>query len=308
MIKTKVKLNDILDFLGDMVLKVQGHTDDIEIERIASLEFNTENTLDWVNITRSDKQSLAEKSSSSALVVDSEIEFSEVLKKQGKVLIKVLDPRHAVAIIGNQFFLKSQIHGIDTTAKISQQAKIAPDVNIGANVVVGECEIGANTTIMPNTVIHDRVKIGANVLIQSGAVLGTDGLGCIRETDGSLTKFPHLGGLIIHDNVEVGANSSIAKGAFGDTVVGKGTKINALCYIGHNCHIGANVLIAGGTNLNGSVRIGDNSVVYSNCVLREQARIGKRVVIGMGSVVTKDIPDAEVWVGNPARFLRKNEG
>lgn len=308
MYKAKVKLNDIIDFLGDMVLKVQGHTDDIEIERIASLELNTEKTLDWVNITRSDKQSLAEKSSSRALVVDSEIEFSEVLKKQGKVLIKVLDPRHAVAIIGNQFFLKSQIRGIDTTAKISFQAKLAPGVNIGANVVIGECEIGANTTIMPNTVIHDGVIIGANVLIQAGVVLGTDGLGCTREADGSLIKFPHLGGLIIEDNVEIGANTTVAKGAFGNTIIGRGSKINALCYIGHNCHIGANVLIAGGTNLNGSVKIGKNSVIYSNCVVREQTRIGERVIIGMGSVVTKKVPDDEIWVGNPARLLRRNEG
>lgn len=305
MSNTKIKLKDIVVFLGKLVLDIQGSIDEVEIERIASLDYNSEYTLDWAHRMRTNKQELAEKSLSRAVIVDPEVVFSNTMQEQGKVLIKVLDPRYAVSMIGNRFFLKAQISGIDSTAKISSQAKIAPGVNIGANVVIGKCEIGANATIMPNVVIHDGVKIGSNVLIQSGVVLGTDGLGCIREADGSLTKFPHLGGLIVNDNVEIGANSTVARGVFGNTIIGRGTKINALCYIGHNCCIGSNVHMTPGSVLNGSVKIGNNCVIYSNCVIREQAKIGDGVVIGMGSVVTKDVPNNETWVGNPARLLKK---
>lgn len=301
-----VKLSDIIEHFDDLIIAVHGDVDGIEIDGIAAQGNSAINTLDWINRSKTSKQDIAHSSASRAILADPEVIFTKELKDGHKVLITVNDPRTAIGLIGNTFFIKPPVTGINPSAKVSRQAKLGLGVGIGANVVIGVCEIGDNAVIMHNAVVHDGVKIGSNVLIQSGAVLGTDGLGCTREVDGALTKFPHLGGLIIHDNVEVGANSSIAKGALGDTVVGKGTKINALCYIGHNCHIGANVLIAGGSNLNGSVTIGKDSAIFSNCVIRDQVEIGERVIVGMGSVVTKNIPDDEIWAGNPAKKLCKD--
>lgn len=301
-----IKLSDIVERLGDLIIGVQGEFANIEIEGIAAQGNSAVNTLDWISSSKTHKQSIAHSSASRVILADPEVKLTDELKNNNKVLITVKDPRTAIGLIGNTFFVKPSLTGVDPSAKVSAQAQIGVGVCIGANVVIGVCEIGDNTVIMHNSVIHDGVKIGANVLIQSGAVLGTDGLGCIREADGTLNKFPHLGGLVVEDNVEIGAKSVVAKGAFGNTVIGKGSKINALCYIAHNCQIGANVHITPSSILNGSVKIGRDCTVYSNCVIRDQVRIGERVTVGMGSVVTKNIPDDEIWVGNPAKKLSKD--
>ncbi len=95
-----------------------------------------------------------------------------------------------------------------------------------------------NSIIRANAVIGDGTIIGEDCLIQSGSVIGTDGLGCQREADGSLVKFPHLGGVIIGNMVEIGSNCQIARGALSDTVISDGCKINGLCFIAHNCFFG----------------------------------------------------------------------
>jgi len=81
--------------------------------------------------------------------------------------------------------------------------------------------------------------------------------------------------------------------------------MNGLCFIAHNCHLEENVWITGNTMLCGSVHIGKNTTVFSSVIIRDQRNIGERVTIGMGSVVTKSIPDGETWVGNPARKMEK---
>ena len=118
-------------------------------------------------------------------------------------------------------------------------------------------------------------------------------------------KFPHFGGVIIGNNVEIGANCQIAKGALSDTIIGDGCKINGLCFIAHNCILGKNVWITGDTMLAGSVKIEDDVTIFSKVMVREQVRIGKSAIVGMGSVVTKNIPANEIWLGVPAKKIEK---
>ena len=183
--------------------------------------------------------------------------------------------------------------------------KIAKSVYIASNCSIGDCTIEEGTCIYPNVTIYDGVSIGKNVIIQAGAVIGTDGLGCERKENGELIKFAHLGKVIIEDNVEIGANCQIARGALSDTIIGKGTKINGLSFIAHNCVIGNNVLITGSSMLAGSVNVEDNVTIYSKVIVREQRKIGKGSIIGMGSVVTKNVPAGEIWIGNPAKKMKK---
>ena len=136
-------------------------------------------------------------------------------------------------------------------------------------------------------------------------MIGTDGLGCMRDSDGTLVKFPHLGGVKIGDNVEIGANCQIAKGVLSDTIIGNGCKINGLCFIAHNCMLEENVWITGDTMLCGTVHVGKNATIFSNVIIRDQRHVGEGAIIGMGSVVTKHVPDGETWLGNPARKLEK---
>ena len=88
-------------------------------------------------------------------------------------------------------------------------------------------------------------------------------------------------------------------------IIENGCKINGLCFIAHNSHLEENVWITGDTMLCGSVHVKRNSTIFSNVIIREQRVIGEGVTIGMGSVVTKNVPEGETWVGNPAHKMEK---
>lgn len=301
----RIEIAEIVTFLGDRLLSVKGDYNGAFIDNLADADHVNERTLDWVNSSKTNKQEIAEGSKAKCLLVDKSVEFSNTIQQQEKTLIIVKNPRKTMAEIANHFFVEQKEPGIHPTAVIDASAVIDPTAHIGAGCIVGKARIGKGTVLMPNVVIYDHVTIGDNCLIQAGVVVGTDGLGCTRDEEGCLTKFPHLGGVIIGNNVEIGANSQIAKGSFSDTIIEDGCKMNGLCFIAHNCHLEKNVWITGNTMLCGSVHVGKNTTIFSSVIIRDQRSIGERVTIGMGSVVTKSVPDGETWLGNPARKLEK---
>lgn len=308
MINKKVLVTDVIEFLGDFVLKVYGNQENIYVDNVADVAHVNETTLDWINGAKSNQQEMAENSIAKTIVVGKKVEYNEVLRQQGKVLLAVEKPRMAMARIIGEFFVEKPNGIIHPSAIIEDSAEIAENVSIGAGCVIGKnVTIGKNTILKPNVVLYDSVSIGENCLIQAGTIIGTDGLGCSRDADGTLVKFPHLGSVIIGKNVEIGANCQIAKGVLSDTIIEDGCKINGLCFIAHNCHLEKNVWITGDTMLCGSTHVGKNTTIYSNVIIREQNLIGERVVVGMGSVVTKPIPDGETWVGCPAHKLEKEK-
>ena len=298
-----ITLDDIVRFLGNDIINIYGTFKSVCIDNIPDAGQVKESSLDWINSTRPNKQQDAENSKAHVLVVDETVKYSSELEGQNKILIVVDNPRKTMAQIARQFFLDKPESGIHPSAVIDEAAEIDQTAHIGAGCVIGKAIIGAGTVLMPNVVVYDDVKIGANCLIQAGAVIGTDGLGCIRDENGKLTKFPHLGGVVVGDDVEIGANCQIAKGAFSDTVIENGCKINGLCFIAHNCHLDENVWITGDTMLCGSVHVNKNTTIFSNVIIREQRIIGEGVTVGMGSVVTKNIPDGETWIGSPAHKM-----
>ncbi len=305
MIRKKIAVEDIVSFLGKEVIKVKGSYKNCFIDNIPDAQHVEDSSLDWVNSSKANKQEIVENSPARVLVVDESIEYTPYLADKGKVLLVVRRPRPVMAEIATHFFVEKKEAGIHPSAIISIDAEIDTSAHIGAGCVIGKAHIGANTVLMPNVVIYDDVTIGDNCLIQAGAVIGTDGLGCVRDERGKLTKFPHLGGVIIGNDVEIGANCQVAKGAFSDTVIENGCKINGLCFIAHNGHLEENVWITGDTMLCGSVYVKKNSTIFSNVIIREQRMIGENVTIGMGSVVTKNVPDGETWVGTPAHKMEK---
>lgn len=299
-----VAISRIIDFLEQDVKKIYGEYSGIIVSHLADVEHVNEETLDWISSHRINKLEIAETSKARVIIVEEDIGYSHQLEAQGKVIILVDNAKKALAKVANKFWVESKKSFIHPTASIEEGAIIDPSVYIGAGCVIGKCTINSNTIINPNVTIYDNVTIGENCLIQAGTVIGTDGLGCQRESDGSLVKFPHFGGVMIGNNVEIGANCQIAKGALSDTIIGNGCKINGLCFIAHNCILGKNVWITGDTMLAGSVKIEDDVTIFSKVMVREQVRIGKSAIVGMGSVVTKDIPANEIWLGVPAKKLR----
>ena len=160
--------------------------------------------------------------------------------------------------------------------------------------------------IEDNVVIRNRVSIGCNCIIQSLAVIGIDGYGYFEDASQMKTMLRHFGGVVIEDRVFIGSHTNIARGTIDDTVIRSGTKIAPSTHIGHNNYIGENAAIIC-SQLFGSVQVGDNAYVTAS-VVRNQKKVGKNVVVGMGSVVTKDVEENRVVLGVPAREIRVNDG
>ena len=298
-------IQEIKAFLGDRLLDVKGRITEQYVDNVADADHVTSTTLDWINKSKKDKQAIAENSVAKVILADSTVEYSEKMSVQGKILLLVDNPRMEIAKIIDRFFIDRPNSGIHPSAIVSEDAVIGDGSFIAAGCVIGKAKIGKNCIINANVVIYDGCELGDNCLIQAGTVIGTDGLGCMREADGTLVKFPHLGGVKIGNNVEVGANCQIAKGVLSDTIIGDGCKINGLCFVAHNCVLEENVWITGDTMLCGTVHVGRNSTIFSNVIVRDQRQIGEGAIVGMGAVVTKHVPAGETWLGNPARKIDK---
>jgi len=148
---------------------------------------------------------------------------------------------------------------------------------------------------------------GHNVKISPSAVLGEEGFGFERDRDGyeiPLQRREHKFSVVIGDNVEIGANSIVHRGRHRDTIIGEGTKIDALVHVAHNVLIGKHVLIVAGTVLGGSSEIGDECFLGENVSIKEGVKIANNVTIGMGSVVRHDITEPNTtWAGNPCKKI-----
>ena len=163
-----------------------------------------------------------------------------------------------------------------------------------------------NRDIHSSSYVHPNTVIGRNVRIGPHCSIGYDGFQFSRRGDGTPQPGQHRGGVIIEDGVEIRACVSIARGLGEgeDTIIRRGTKIDDLVHIGHNCDIGEGNLVVTGTTFAGGVRTGKNNFFGMNCTIG--GNVGDCNMIGMGAVTVEDIPDHEVWAGNPARKLRDN--
>lgn len=305
--RKQVSVTEIVSLLGSQVIKIYGNPDGKYVDNVADLEHVSPTTLDWVNSAKVNKQEIAENSKALTLLVDSDIAYSDTIINQGKVLIVVEKPKAALITVISEYFVSKVIPGIDPSAIIHPNAKIGKNNYIGPNCYIGDCVIGDNNVIHSNVSVYDRTIIGNNNVIHSGAILCVDGLGCVREADGSLKEFPQMGGVKIGDNCYIGGNTHIASGSLSDTIIENGCKINGMCFIGSNDHLYENVWITGSTMLAGSVKVGKNTTIFSRVVVRDWTSIGEGCTIGMGSVVTKQVPDGETWVGSPAKKFEKTK-
>ncbi len=296
-----IKLEEIIEFIKDDIIEIYNYRNNIGIKYLKAPDDVDDITLDWIGNNNSNKQKMAEKSNANVIIVNKDFKNCQVLTE--KVFIIVENPKLTIAKIGNHFLVKRPSAGIHETAIIHPEALIGKNVYIGPYATIGNSIIGDNVHIFENIIISDEVKISSNVIINSNAIIGTDGLGCEREDNNELITFPHFGSVIIEENVNIGASTIIARGVFKNTIICKGSKINAGCFIAHNVRIGENTWISPKVNIAGSVNINKNSTIFSGAIIREHIKIGEEATIGMGAVVTKNVPDGETWVGNPARKL-----
>jgi UDP-3-O-[3-hydroxymyristoyl] glucosamine N-acyltransferase len=208
---------------------------------------------------------------------------------------------------------------IAETAVIADSAEIGNNVVIEENCVIGEnVKIGDASIIGSNTVLADNVQIGRSchlfpnntvyedcviknkVIIHANCVIGADGFGYILH-DGKQNKIPQVGNVIIEDDVEIGANSTVDRATIGSTIIGKGTKIDNLVQVGHNCIIGENSIICAQSGLAGSTIVGDVVYIAGQVGVAGHLKIDDGAMIGAQSGVTNYIPKNARYFGTPAR-------
>ena len=195
-------------------------------------------------------------------------------------------------------------------AIVGEQTKIGDSSTLGAGCVIGDgVEIGEHCRIDANVTIYAGTTLGNRVVVQAGAVLGSDGFGYVRdERTGRYEQFPQIGRLVIEDDVEIGANTTIDRGALDETRIRRGTKIDNLVHIGHNVQIGSDVVIAAQTGLSGSAVVEDNVIIGGQVGIADHVRIEEGAILGAQSgIPTSKIIRGKgvVFWGTPARPIRE---
>lgn len=181
---------------------------------------------------------------------------------------------------------------VDAGAKIGRGASVGAGATVekgarvGARAVlcpgsfVGEgAEIGDDTWLHPNASVLAGCRVGARCVLHAGAVVGTDGFGYVWDGE-KHRKIPQVGIVRVEDDVDIGANSAVDRATFGETVIGRGTKIDNLVQVGHNVRIGEHSILCGQAGIAGSARLG------SHVTLAGQAGIGDHATVGDGATAT----------------------
>jgi UDP-3-O-[3-hydroxymyristoyl] glucosamine N-acyltransferase len=244
-------------------------------------------------------------------------------KFPARTLIEVRNPKLAFSLIGAALHppvrREPSIHPtavIAETADIALTAYVGPHVCVGeyvsvgaytrleAGVVVGaSVTIGEDCVLHPNVVLYDGVSIGSRVILHAGVCIGADGFGYVRHELG-YQKFPQVGTVVIEDDVEIGAHTCIDRAALGRTRIGRGTKLDNMVHVGHNCDIGERVVIAAQTGISGSVVIEDDAVIGGQVGFGDHTRVQKGAIIGSkAGILPGKIVRPGVWWGIPVQPL-----
>lgn len=224
--------------------------------------------------------------------------------------------------------------GPHPSAVVDATASVAPSAHLAANVVVGErskigahvylgpgtvigpdCRIGDDCRFIANVTLARDVRIGRRSIFHPGVVIGADGFGNAMTAEGWV-KVPQLGGVLIGDDVEVGANSTIDCGALDDTVIENGVRIDNLCMVAHNVHIGEHTALAAMVGIAGSTRIGQRCMFAGKSGAVGHIDICDDVVVAARTFLSKDVTEpgtyaasfpadtASRWAKQLARFRR----
>ncbi len=209
--------------------------------------------------------------------------------------------------------------GVHPTAVIDPTVKLGRNVHVGACVVIdADVEIGDDSVLLPHVVIYRGARIGNrffahahavvrefcrlgdDVVLQNGALIGTDGFGFARESDGSWYKMLQAGPTVLGDRVEVQANACIDRATVGETRIGAGTKVDNLVQIGHACEIGENTMICSQTGLAGSSVVGNRAILAGQVGVAGHCTLGDGVIMTAQSGVSHDVPAGKMISGSPA--------
>ena len=260
----------------------------------------------------------AAKCKAAAVIIpDTAEEFS-------KPAIRVTNPRMALTTLLNLFTPKPNVKpGIHPSAVVNASARLGTNVAVMAqaviddNAVIGDntiiyphtyigrdVAIGSDSLIYPNVTIRENCQLGNRVIIQSGAVIGSDGFGFVT-VGGRHQKVPQVGNVIIEDDVEIGANTCIDRATTGSTLVKRGTKIDNFVHLAHNVVVGEDCFFVAQTGIAGSAKIGNNVTFAGQSGSAGHITIGDNCVFAARSAPINDVPAKSFYAGFPARPHRE---
>ena len=217
----------------------------------------------------------------------------QVVEKQTKKFIPGIHPR---AIIAETAEVDPTAR-VDGGAVIEAHAKVGAGAWIGSNAVVGEgAVIGDGTHMFPNSTVNHGCIVGKRCILHSGSVIGADGFG-FAPFKGEWVKIPQIGRAVLGDDVEIGGSTCVDRGALEDTVVGRGSKIDNLVQIAHNCKLGECCVMAGASNLAGSAILGDHVIVGGAGNVNGHITIPSGFTVGPATTVISNPKDAKLLMG-----------
>jgi UDP-3-O-[3-hydroxymyristoyl] glucosamine N-acyltransferase len=209
--------------------------------------------------------------------------------------------------------------GVHPTAVVDTSARIGSGAHIGPYVVVGEnVEIGAHAVLLAHVVIYrgvtigddffahahsvvrENCRIGNNVLLQNGVVIGGDGFGFAKTSEGKWYKIPQPAPVVIEDDVEVQANSCIDRASVGETRIERGVKVDNLVQVGHGSRVGSDTLLCAQVGLAGSSNIGNQVILTGQVGVVGHCKVGDRAIVTPQSGVAGNIPAGALVSGAPA--------
>ncbi len=261
-----------------------------------------------------------QESRAGAVVVAKQLADSVSATKSTQAAIVVDDAQDAFIQLVNRFqperarptFGVSPGAVVDPSASIGANTNVYPGATIGEAVVIGDecdiypgvyigpsCQLGDQVTLYPNAVLYADVEIGDRVTIHASAIIGADGFG-YRFEEGRYIKIPQVGAVRIEDDCEIGACTTIDRGMIAPTVVGKGTKLDNLVMIAHNCELGRHNALASQVGFAGSITTGDYVRCAGQVGVADHLHLGEGSTLAAKAAVHKDVPAGETHIGYPA--------
>ncbi|MFL5320370.1 MAG: UDP-3-O-(3-hydroxymyristoyl)glucosamine N-acyltransferase [Myxococcaceae bacterium] len=287
---------------------------ELEISGVNGLEEASSGQLSFYGNTRYRKQFEATKASAVLVGRDG-------TKRDGVSLIRVDNPHLAFAKVSQLFHPRPEYQpGISTRAFVHVEARVHPAATVmhGATVEAGavvgarsvifpgsyvgdHAVVGEDCLVYPNVTIREGCRIGHRCILHAGSVIGADGFGFAFDLETPAhVKIPQAGIVRLEDDVELGACSCVDRATVGETVIGKGTKIDNLVQIAHNVTVGPLTIICAQAGVSGSTEIGTGVVLAGQVGVVGHIRVGDMVKVGAQSGVAHDVEDGQVVSGSPA--------
>jgi UDP-3-O-[3-hydroxymyristoyl] glucosamine N-acyltransferase len=213
----------------------------------------------------------------------------------------------------------SYAHGIHPTAVVHHRAKIGKYAHVGPYAVIDEdAVIGDNAVLLAHVVIYrgatignnffahahavvrEFCQLGDNVLLQNGAVIGSDGFGFAKDDSGHWHKIIQSGNVVVESEAEIQANACLDRASIGQTRIGRGSKIDNLAHVGHSCTIGQDTLVCAQVGLAGTTDVGNNVILAGQVGVSGHVRIGDGAIAIAQSGIPHDVPAGAMVSGAPA--------